>query len=272
MILGITGHKGILGKSIINYIKKYEKNKYTISLYKSDVLNLENFEKWIEKVDIILHLAAVTSINDVNKNKKYAKKVNYNSVKFLTKKLKSYNSRKKLIFISSSHVYSSSEKKISEVSRINPLTYYGKLKLNSEKEIQKYLTNYLIIRLFSYYSPLQSKDFLIPSIIDKIKRLKGNKIKLKNYNNIRDISSIEYITKQLCSIISKKNNGIINCGSGNGVTLEDLALKIAYNKFNKKIEFNKRLKSKKPSQIICNNYKLIKITGIKTRDNLLKYI
>ena len=73
MILGITGHKGILGKSIINYIKKYEKNKYTISLYKSDVLNLENFEKWIEKVDIILHLAAVTSINDVNKNKKYAK-------------------------------------------------------------------------------------------------------------------------------------------------------------------------------------------------------
>ena len=126
--------------------------------------------------------------------------------------------------------------------------------------------------MFSYYSPSQSKDFLIPSIIDKIKKLKGNKIKLKNYNNIRDISSIEYITKQLCSIISKKNNGIINCGSGNGVTLEDLALKIAYNKFNKKIEVDKRLKSKKPSQIICNNYKLIKITGIKTRDNLLQYI
>ena len=140
MILGITGHKGILGKSIINYIKKYEKNRYTISLYKSDVLNLENFEKWIEKVDIILHLAAVTSINDVNKNKKYAEKVNYNSVKFLTKKLKSYNSRKKLIFISSSHVYSSSKKKISEVSR--SITYLlWKIKTQIRKRDTKYLTS-----------------------------------------------------------------------------------------------------------------------------------
>ena len=64
MILGITGHKGILGKSIINYIKKYEKSNYKISLYKNNVLDFEKLEKWIEKIDIILHLAAVTSIYD----------------------------------------------------------------------------------------------------------------------------------------------------------------------------------------------------------------
>ena len=72
MILGITGHKGILGRSIINYIKKYEKSNYKISLYKNNVLDFEKLEKWIEKIDIILHLAAVTSIYEVNKNQKYA--------------------------------------------------------------------------------------------------------------------------------------------------------------------------------------------------------
>ena len=81
MILGITGHKGILGKSIINYIKKYEKSNYKISLYKNNVLDFDKLGKWIDKVDIILHLAAVTSINSVNKNKKYAKKVNFLTVK-----------------------------------------------------------------------------------------------------------------------------------------------------------------------------------------------
>ena len=53
MILGITGHKGILGKSIINYIKKYEKSNYKISLYKNNVLDFEKLEKWIDKIDII---------------------------------------------------------------------------------------------------------------------------------------------------------------------------------------------------------------------------
>ena len=77
MILGITGHKGILGKSIINYIKKYERSNCKISLYKNNVLDFEKLGKWIDKIDIILHLAAVTLIYEVNKNKKYAEQVNH---------------------------------------------------------------------------------------------------------------------------------------------------------------------------------------------------
>ena len=272
MILGITGYKGILGKSIINYIKKYEKSNHKISLYKNNVLDFKKLGKWIDKVDIILHLAAVTSIYEVNKNKKYAEQVNYLSVKFITKKIKYINSKKKLIFISSSHVYSSSNKKITENSLISPLTYYGKLKYRSEREIQRNLSNFIIIRLFSYYSPQQSNQFLIPALINKIKSLKGKKLKLKSYNNIRDISTIGYVTKQISSLIFKKFNGIVNCGSGSGISLENLAKKIAHNKFKKNIEFDKRFKLKKPSKIVCNNSKLLKITGIKKIDNLIKIL
>ena len=272
MIIGITGHKGILGKSIIKYIKKYEKSNYKISLYKNNVLDFEKLGKWIDKIDIILHLAAVTSIYEVNKNKKYAEQVNHLSVKFIVKKIKHINSNKKLIFISSSHVYSSSNKKISENSFINPSTYYGKLKYKSEKEIQRNLSNFIIVRLFSYYTPKQSKQFLIPALINKIKNIEGRKLKLKNYNNIRDISTIDYVTQQITSLIFKKFNGIVNCGSGNGISLENLAKKIAYDKFKKNIELDKRFKLKKPSKIICNNYKLLKITGIKKKDNLFKIL
>ena len=69
MLLGITGHRGILAKSIIKYIKKNNKNNYKISLYQHDILDYQKLEQWLKRVDIILHLAAITSIKRVNKNK-----------------------------------------------------------------------------------------------------------------------------------------------------------------------------------------------------------
>ena len=272
MIIGLTGHKGILGKSILNSLKKSKKNNYKVSLYKYNILDFKKLEKWLCKVDIIIHLAAVTSINKVNINKNYAKKVNYNATKYLVKLLSNSNHNKKLIFISSSHVYSSSQNKLSENSLTKPISYYGRLKLLSEKEIIKNLTNYTIIRLFSYYSREQSKDFLIPSLIDKIRNLKENKLKIKNFNHIRDISSIDYVTVQIIRLIFSNYNGTINCGSGKGITIKKLAEKIALIKFKKKITLDMRLKTKKNTKIVSNNTKLLKITGIKKKDDLFKII
>ena len=272
MIIGFTGHKGILGKSILNSLKKSKKSGYKISLYKYNILDYKKLENWLSKVDIIIHLAAVTAINKVNINKNYAKKVNYNATKFLVKLLSNSNYNKKLIFISSSHVYSSSQNKLSENSLTKPISYYGKLKLLSEKEIIKNLTNYTIIRLFSYYSKKQSRDFLIPSLIDKIRNSKDSKLKIRNFNHIRDISSIDYVTKQILRLIFSNYTGTINCGSGKGITIKKLAEKIALLKFKKKILFDMRFKSKKTTKIVCNNSKLQKITGIKKEDDLFKII
>ena len=86
-----------------------------------------------------------------------------------------------------------------------------------------------------------------------------------------EATSIILDIKLICLPL-KKYNGIINCGSGNGISLQHLAMKIALQKFSKNIQIDKRFKIKKPSKIVCNNYKLIKITGIKNRDNLMKII
>ena len=75
-------------------------------------------------------------VDKVEKNKTYAKKVNLNSVKYIVDYI--YNSKKrKLIFLSTSHVYSNSNTKISEDGRIQPISYYGRLKYEAEKHIQK---------------------------------------------------------------------------------------------------------------------------------------
>ena len=74
MLIGITGHKGILAKSLIKYLKK---QNLKISLYHHDILDYKKLSKWLKRVNIIIHLASVTSIKRVNKNKDYASKVNF---------------------------------------------------------------------------------------------------------------------------------------------------------------------------------------------------
>jgi len=272
MLLGITGHRGILAKSIIKYIKKNNKNNYKISLYQHDILDYQKLEQWLKRVDIILHLAAITSIKRVNKNKKYARRVNFESIEFIADFIKKTKTAKKFIFLSSSHVYGSSRKKISETNTKSPISFYGYLKSISEDKIQKNLSKYLIIRLFSYYSKFQTQDFLIPSIINKIKKNNYKKIKIKNHNHIRDISSVDFVAKQICELIFKNSVGIINCGSGKGIKIKDLVIKIAKLKFNKIVELDKRLKTKKITQLVSDNRKLQKITGIDDKDNLFKYL
>ena len=267
MLIGITGHKGILAKSIIKYLKK---KNLRISLYQHDILDYNKLSKWLKRVNIIIHLASVTSIKRVNENKNYAKKVNFEATEFLVSCIK--NTNKKLVFLSSSHVYGSSNKKISETTKKSPITYYGYLKSLSEEIIENNLNNYLIIRLFSYYSIFQNTDFLIPSLIKKIKELKHRKLKIKNYNHIRDISSVNFVANQICLLIVKNTKGIINCGSGKGMEIKDLAIKIAKLKFNKVVQIDRRFKTKQITQIICDNSKLIKITGIDDKDNLFKYL
>lgn len=267
MIIGITGHKGVLAKSLIKYLKN---KNYKLSLYQHDILDHKKLANWLKRVDIILHMAAVTSIKRVNQDKAYAKKVNFKSVEYLVETIKKTN--KKLVFISSSHVYGSSEKKISEKNHKSPITYYGNLKSLSEDIIQNNLSNYLIIRMFSYFSIYQNNDFLIPSIINKIQTSKGKKIQIKNYNYIRDISSVDFMSRQITELIFKNTKGVVNCGSGEGIKLIDLAMKIAKFKYNKVIELDKRFKTKRINKIVCNNSKLIKITGINEKDNLFKYL
>ena len=91
MLIGITGHKGVLAKSLIKHLKI--KDNYQLSFYNHNILDFDKLSKWLQKLDVIIHLAAVTSVDKVEKNKTYAKNVNLNSVKYIVDYI--YNSKKK---------------------------------------------------------------------------------------------------------------------------------------------------------------------------------
>jgi len=131
--IGLTGSTGSLGRTILKNYKNF-----SFSKFKGDIRNKAEINNWIKKnnLEVIIHLAAIVPIKEVNQNQKKAKEVNY----FGTKNLIDICVKRKIkwfFFSSTSHVYNSSKKKISELNKLSPISYYGKTKLLAENYIIK---------------------------------------------------------------------------------------------------------------------------------------
>ena len=256
--IGITGCTGSLGKSLLE-----NKKKYKFVCFKGDITNKLQIQNRLKYNDfkILIHLAAIVPIKDVNKNKKKALKVNFHGTKNIIDSIK--NSSVKWIFFSStSHVYQSSKKKILENDKKKPISYYGNTKLLAENYILKKLKNsnikYCIGRIFSTSNKNQKKNYLVPDLIRKIKKTKKT-ITLYNLNHYRDFVTMRNISKIILTLSKKKYNGIINIGRGKQILLKDIA-KLICKKYNKNCIF---IDNKQPTYLIANTSKLKKIIKVK---------
>ena len=260
----LTGHTGSLGKIIKNKNKNVK-----FSFYKNDIRNRRKVSEWIQKKkpDLLIHLAAIVPIKEVEKNRKYALEVNYHGTKNIVDSILRSNI-KWFFFASTSHVYGSNKNKISEKFSTKPLTFYGLTKLKAEKYIIKKLkkskTKYCIGRIFSTANNKQKKNYLVPDLIKRIKHTK-KKILLTNLNHYRDFISMILINKIIFVLFKKNFSGIINIGTGKKIYLQNIA-KYILKKYNKKGSFKK---NKIQTTHLANNNKLRKYykgdlnTGIK---------
>jgi len=265
--IGLTGSTGSLGKIIL---KRF--NKYKIFCFNGDIRDRKKVFEWVNqnKIDTIIHLAAVVPIKIVNKNQKLAKEINVKgTINLVDACIK--NKIKWFFFASTSHVYKSSIKKISENSKTKPISFYGKTKLLAENYIKKKLNskkiNFCIGRIFSTTNKNQKKNYLVPDLKGKIKKAK-KEILLKNLNHYRDFISMHDISEIIFYLRKRNFNGTINLGSGNGIYLKNIA-KIIAKKYKKNIKFSD---NKKKTHLVANNSKLTKIYKLKFSKKIEKII
>ena len=266
--IGLTGSTGSLGKILTKYI-----NNKKIFNFRGDVRKKKDLINWVEKnnINIIIHLAAIVPIKIVNKNRRHAWEVNYIG----TKNIVNASIKKKIkwfFFSSTSHVYESSKKKITENSIKKPISFYGKTKLQAENYIIKKFNNkkipYCIGRIFSTANKNQKKSYLIPDLKKKIKE-SNSKILLKNLNHYRDFISMQDISKIIYYLYKIKYNGVVNIASGKKIYLKDIATVILkkYQKNNYKFIDNKT-----QSSLVGDITKLKKIRKFKINSSIKNLI
>jgi dTDP-4-dehydrorhamnose reductase len=139
----ITGSLGSLGSEL----KKKFPSALTPNHNELDITNKEKVIKFFKKnkINIIIHAAAITSVRKCEEEKELTWKTNVEGTKHLVDALIQTNPNGKLIYLSTACVFDGNIGMYKESSIPYPENFYSLTKLLGEQEVKKIL-NHLIIR------------------------------------------------------------------------------------------------------------------------------
>lgn len=160
-------------------------------LVKGDVRDKDLISKLIQKVDFIIPLACIVGASACDKDPVGAKTINLDSIKILLKLKKKGQG---IIFPNTNSGYGVGQKNAycDENSPLKPISFYGKLKVEAEKEIMR-SGNAIALRLATVFglSPRMRLDLLVNDFVhravhDRFLILFEGHFK-RNYIHIRDV-------------------------------------------------------------------------------------
>jgi len=292
----VTGCSGYIGSCLTNYlgstkyiygIDKNHVNKWTKikkkNFFKCNLLNKKKLLEIFNKIkpDVVVHLAAKSTVNEKIKNKDYFLN-NFIATKNLIFVMNKYNTNK-IIFSSTAAVYKKKNKLISENDNLKPISKYGKAKLKTEQLILKSKKiKSIILRFFNVSSAItkpiigelhEPETHLIPLAVSK--SIKSSKISIngKDYKTKDGTCVRDYIhVKDICGAINKSikylgkgrnKSAILNIGNGIGLSNKDIILELQkINNKNVFFDYTKR-RIGDSAFLVCNIKKVKKILNWK---------
>ena len=210
-----------------------------IKFEKVDIRDYESMKKILKNIDGVFHQAALTIVQDsFSKSEEYFD-VNVNGTENI---FRLANENKfKVVYASSSAVYGHKlEMPIPENTEKNPISPYGKTKLDAEHLVEKYSklnTEIIGLRYFNIFGKGQTIEYagVITKFLDRINEGKSPII-FGNGSQIRDFIHVSDVAKaNLMAMNSKSSNLIVNIGTGNAISILELA-KMIINASGLKIE------------------------------------
>lgn len=117
----------------------------------TDVTDRKQMQSIFElvKPDVVIHTAAIGSVDFAEKNREETKKVNVGGTEVVTALCQIFKSR--LIYISSNAVFDGRTPFYSEAAPVNPINYYGQLKVEAENIVRESSLSWAIVRPILLY-------------------------------------------------------------------------------------------------------------------------
>lgn len=227
----ITGAAGMLGNSLYDYLSK----DYTVRAtalnpreswqYPLDVTDFDACEREVQlfRPDFIFHLAALTNLEECEKDLPRAYAVNALSVKYMAQLSAKYGA--KLVYTSTANIFDGEKRIYTEADEPAPLNVYGLTKHIGELMAKYYAPNNLIIRLGWLIGggPLLDKKF-VSRIVEQIgsgaKELKVVSDKFGTISYTRDVA------KTIGLLLSKNAEGVYHAVSPGVTNRYEIAQKI----------------------------------------------
>ena len=198
-----------------------------IKFQKIDIRDYESMRKILKNIDGVFHQAALTVVQDSFLMPEEYFDVNVRGTENIFKL--AIENKFKVVYASSSSVYGHKlETPIAEDTERNPINPYGKTKLETEHLVEKYskLNAEIIgLRYFNVFGIGQTLDYagVITKFLDRIRVGKAPIIFGKG-SQIRDFIHVNDVARaNLLAMESNSSNLIVNIGTGNAISILDLA-------------------------------------------------
>lgn len=252
----VTGGLGFIGRTLIETLlrQNYEAKIYIVDIkpfpndslilnnsnvsYKNiDITEKETIQQYIANIkpDIVIHLAAVSRVEDAERDKQKCIKTNYVATKYIVEEVAKHQ-KMTLIFASSREVYGESENlPVKETDELLPYNIYGCYKLRAEEYIRRHLQKYIILRFSNVYGNTYDRcERVIPKFVKAA--MSGGTITLEGGEQIIDFTyiddTVQAIIKSMeCLFTGKISKDTIHIlpGKDNKITcIIDILEKLGY--------------------------------------------
>jgi len=217
----ITGSSGFLGRYLVKFTPS--QNVQVIAQYRNQVpetygkpvkfLHLDFLNNdWAElkklKIDVIIHTAAVASIDECEINPQYSQKLNVQVTKRLAEIVDKHNIR--FIFLSSDVIYDGTKSYHSESETPFPESKYAQTKVEAEEFLLKHLSNVVIVRPALFYGlGLNGRPSFAETMLNRLYSGKQVYVFTDQY---RTPVLVNNLTSALWELTEIDFNGILNVG------------------------------------------------------------
>ena len=238
----LTGANGILGIELLKSLAKtglpilatgkgkFRHNKLIINdsirYAEVELSNLETLEKSIISFQPthILHLGAITQVNDCELNKEFCYSINVDSSGVIFEQAKKIGAT--VIYLSTDFVFDGESGPYEEGDLASPINYYGFTKMTAENLLQKIGGKYCIIRTILLYGKVASSNRT--NFIHWVKENLESKNPIKVVNDqVRTPTYIPDLVNVIMLALETGARGIYHISGAEKLTPYDMAIEVA---------------------------------------------
>lgn len=147
-VMVVTGAGGRLGGKLVRFLSNFKHDVQGLTRSKLELSDEKRVMGKITEInpEIIFHTAAMTDVDGCQENPDKAYKDNYLAT--LNLSLAAARTGARMVYFSTDYVFAGEKSTpYTEEDDPNPLSVYGKTKLEGEKAVGEYLSDYLILRV-----------------------------------------------------------------------------------------------------------------------------
>ena len=249
----VTGSAGLVGNQVVKDLVEqgdtiysaYHDSKLELGIPTQLDLNcLDRIENVLEKIkpDAIIHLAAITNVDQCEKENDLAMKINAKATGIISKQAAKQKSF--LVYVSTDYVFDGEKGMKKESDQTNPVDFYGKSKLEGEKQIMNSASSWCIARTSTPYGFHQKKKSFPLWVVENLQN--NNEIEVL-VDQSTSPTYVPNLSKMLIEIATRQIVGILHVAGATRISRYEMAELVT-----EKINLDKKLL--KPKNIETMNW------------------